>query len=315
VRTRGAAEIALLLGRYVEDLRARRYSVSHIEKTRFELPRLFLHLKRQGVSDVRAVSEAHLAAYARHLERHKTRKGEPLTPGSRAATLNVVRRFFAALEACGVILRNPALAIPLPKGPRLPRGILTKSQARRLMAAPFPYSAIGRRDRAILETLYGTGIRVGEAARVDTSDLDLREGVLLVRNGKGRKDRVVPVPGRAVAALDVYLTLARPDLAKRFDPALFLSIFGVRLQAPGMRVMIEKHGRAIGVSLTPHTLRHTCATHLLKGGADIRHVQELLGHKRLMTTALYTRVAIADLRAVVARSHPRESDRQRGARR
>jgi integrase/recombinase XerD len=315
VRTRGAAEVALLLGRYVEELRGRRYSVSHLDKTSHELPRLFHHLNQQGVSDVRAVAEAHLAAYARDLERHRTRKGEPLTPGSRAATLSVVRRFFAFLEAQGVILRNPALAIPLPKGPRLPRDVLSLAQARRLMAAPFPYSATGRRDRAILELLYGTGIRVGEAARLDTSDLDQREGVLLVRNGKGRKDRVVPVPGRAAAALDVYLTQARRELARRFDPALFLSIFGVRLGAPGMRLTIEKHGRAIGVALTPHTLRHTCATHLLKGGADIRHVQEILGHKCLMTTAIYTRVAIADLRAVIERSHPRESDQRKGARR
>jgi integrase/recombinase XerD len=183
------------------------------------------------------------------------------------------------------------------------------------MVAPFPYSTIGKRDRAVLELLYGTGLRVGEASRLDVPDLDLREGVLLVRNGKGRKDRVVPVPGRAAAALDVYLLEARPDLARLYDPALFLSTFGVRLGAPGMRLMIKKHGRAIGARLTPHTLRHTCATHLLRGGADIRHVQELLGHRSLATTALYTRVAIADLRAVIARSHPRESDWRRDARR
>ena len=305
MRIRAAVDLASLLGLYLEELRARRYSVSSIEKAAFELPRLFLHLKRQRVSDVRAVSEAHLAAYARHLERHKTPKGEPLAPASRASALSVVRRFFAFLEARGVILRNPAHAIPLPKCPHLPRGILSEAQARRLMAAPFPYSTIGKRDRAILETLYGTGIRLGEAVRIDTSDLDLREGVLLVRNGKGRKDRVVPVPGCAASALDVYLTQARPDLVRRFDPALFLSMFGVRLQAPGMRFMIEKHGRAIGATLTPHTLRHTCATHLLKGGADIRQIQELLGHKHLMTTAIYTRVAVADLRAVLARAHPR----------
>ena len=311
MRTRGAAEIAFLLDRYLEELRARRYSVSSLEKARLELPRLFFHLRSQGVWDLRAVGEEHLAAYARHLERHPAAKGQPLAPASRASALNVVRRFFAFLEARGVILQDPALAIPLPKGPRLPRGIPGQAQARRLMAAPFPGSTLGRRDRAILETLYGTGIRLGEAARADVSDLDLRERVLLVRNGKGRKDRLVPVPGRAASALDAYLTQARPELARRFDPALFLSRFGVRLQAQGMRVMIEKHGRAVGLTLTPHGLRHACATHLLQGGASIRQVQELLGHRRLTTTALYTRVAIADLRALLARSHPRERGRKR----
>jgi integrase/recombinase XerD len=309
----GAAEVAFLLDRYVEELRALRYSASYVEKTRLTLPKLFEHLP--GVSDVRAVDEAHLASYARHLEQHRTKKGEALAPGSRASALTVIRRFFAFLEAEGLILRNPAATLPLPKERRLPRGILTETQARRLMAAPLPASALGRRDRAILELLYGAGLRLGEAVRLDTSDVDLREGVLLVRSGKGKRDRVVPVPGRAAAALDVYLAVARLELLRRFDPAVFLSSFGARLGAAGMRLMIERHGRAIGVTLTPHTLRHTCATHLLRHGADIRHVQALLGHRCLGTTALYTRVAVADLRAVIARCHPRESDRRKRPRR
>jgi len=227
----------------------------------------------------------------------------------------MVRRFFAYLHARGLILGNPALTLKLPKAKHLPRGVLSEAQARRLMAAPFPWTLVGRRDRAILELLYGSGLRIGEAVRADLQDLDLRERVLLVRNGKGRKDRVVPVTGRAVAALELYLRESRPALAKSVDPALFLSTQGARLQIPGMRAQVERHGRAIGATLTPHALRHTCATHLLKGSASIRHVQELLGHKRLTTTALYTRVAIADLRQVIARAHPRERARRRRSRR
>ncbi len=216
-----------------------------------------------------------------------------------------MRRYFSFLASHAYLLRDPAAAIRLPKVRRLPRGVLTERQARRLMAAPFAGSRIGKRDRAILELLYGTGIRLGEAARADVSDLDLRERLLLVRSGKGKKDRVVPVAGRAAVALDAYLIEARAELAKRMDAALFLSRHGGRLSIVGLRAVVQRHGRAIGVDVSPHALRHTCATHLLRGGADIRHVQELLGHRSLVTTALYTRVAIGDLRQVLARAHPR----------
>jgi len=305
VRTHGAADFAALLGQYVEELRVRRYSTSSIEKAHVELPRLIHHLEEDGIRDARGVSEEHLAGYARHLERRITRRGAPLAAASRASAISTVRRFFAFLTSRGHLLHDPAAAIPLPRHARLPRGILTESQARRLMAAPFPGSVIGKRDRAILELLYGAGIRLGEAVRADVSDLDLREGVLLVRSGKGKKDRVVPVEGRAALALDIYLTDARPELVKRVDAALFLSRDGGRLSMVGLRAMVKRHGQAIGVHVSPHTLRHTCATHLLRGGADIRHVQELLGHRSLQTTALYTRVAVEDLRQVLARAHPR----------
>jgi integrase/recombinase XerD len=313
VPTRAAADELLL--RYLEELRARRYSASAIAKAGSELPRLFSHLRQAGVRDLRAVGEAHLVRYARSLELYRTRKGEPLAAATRASMLSTVRGFFAYLVARGKILGNPALSLKLPKAKHLPRGVLSETQARRLMAAPLPWTRIGRRDRAILELLYGSGLRLGEAVRADVSDLDLRERVLLVRDGKGKKDRIVPVTGRAAAALELYLCHSRPALAKTGDNALFLATHGRRLQGPGLRGQVEKHGRRIGVTLTPHALRHTCATHLLRGGAGIRHVQELLGHKRLTTTALYTRVVVEDLRQVIARCHPRERTFRRTPRR
>lgn len=305
MRTRGGGDLAALVARYVEELRARRYSDSSLEKVQLELPRLIHLLRENGVTNAREVSEAHLVAYARHLERRTTRRGTPLAAASRASTLSTVRRFFSFLASRGVVLRDPARGIPLPRSTRLPRGILTEAQARRLVAAPFPGSRIGRRDRAILELLYGTGIRLGEAARAGVTDLDLRQRVLLVRSGKGKKDRIVPVPARAAMALDRYLGESRPELVKRGDSALFVSRHGGRLSHVGLRAIVKRHGRAIDVELSPHVLRHTCATHLLRGGADIRHVQELLGHRCLSTTALYTRVAIEDLRQLIARAHPR----------
>ena len=311
MRTRAAADLSTLAAAYVEHLRSRRYSTSAIEKAHFELGRLNYHLREQRITDARAVTDAHLVRYAALLAAHTTGAGQPLAPTSRASALSVVRRFFAWLEARAIVLQNPARILTLPKSTSLPRGILTAAHARRLMAAPYPHSPIGQRDRAILELLYGAGLRLGEAARSDVTDLDLRSGVLLVRNGKGRKDRIVPICGAAATALELYVTEGRPELATGIDAALFLSRDGARLGGAGLRARIRYYGHRIGVRLIPHALRHTCATHLLRGGADLRHVQALLGHRRLTTTALYTRVAITDLRDVLARCHPRMHVRRR----
>lgn len=311
MRTRAAADLIVLAAQYVDDLRTRRYSTSAIEKAQLELGRLSHHLREAKITDAGVVTEAHLAAYVRMLGEHLTRAGQRLAPASCAAALSVVRRFFVWLEARAIVLQNPARSLTLPKSMSLPRGILTVAQARRLMAAPFPHSPIGVRDRAMLELLYGAGLRLGEAARSDITDLDLRSGLLLVRNGKGRKDRIVPIGGGAASALTLYLTESRPELATGIDAALFLSRDGARLGAAGLRARIQYHGRRIRVRLTPHALRHTCATHLLRGGANLRHVQALLGHRRLTTTALYTRVAITDLRSVIQNCHPRERARPR----
>jgi integrase/recombinase XerD len=315
VRTRAAADLVTLATEYVEHLRSRRFSTSAIEKAQLELGRLIHHLREKRIAHACAVTEAHLAAYARTLAKHTTRAGQTLAPASRAAALSVIRRFFAWLDTRGIVLQNPARGLTLPRSTSLPRGILTIAQAQRLMAAPYPYSPIGQRDRAILELLYGAGLRLGEAARSDVTDLDLRSALLLVRNGKGRKDRVVPICGAAATALELYVTESRPELATGIDAALFLSRDGARLGTAGLRARIRYSGHRIGVRLVPHALRRSCATHLLRGGADLRHVQALLGHRRLTTTALYTRVAITDLRDVLARCHPRMHARRHPARR
>jgi integrase/recombinase XerD len=157
------------------------------------------------------------------------------------------------------------------------------------MAAPPYWGAVGPRDRAILEVLYGTGIRVGECVRLELQDVDLREGRLLVRNGKGKKDRVVPLVGQAFAALDRYLREVRHALVR--DPreqAVFLSAIGTRLSSVMLQRQVRQYAKTLGLRVTPHVLRHSCATHLLRHGADVREIQQLLGHRALETTALYT---------------------------
>jgi site-specific recombinase XerD len=253
---------------------------------------------------MRSVGEAQLLSFLRRLEDRGARA--PLAPWTLVAYLGRVRSFFAFLESKGVILASPAMELALPRPQRLPRA-LSEEEARRLMAAPSHWSARGRRDRAILEILYGTGIRLSECVRLDLQDVDLAEGRLLVRNGKGKKDRVVPLVGQALRALGLYLRESRQAFVEDpREPAVFLSTLGRRLSALMLERQVKKHGRAVGIHVTPHLLRHSCATHLLKHGADVRHIQQLLGHRSLETTALYTRVEVKDLREFLARAHPRE---------
>jgi integrase/recombinase XerD len=297
----GVERLSSLLAVHLQDLRARRFSPAAQKVAERVLPRFFLHLREEGLSDVRAVREEHVTRFACRLASEPTGGGTGLALASQAAYLGAVKRFFAFLARRRTILADPARDLALPNPQRLPKRVLSEAQARRLMAAPFPGSVIGLRDRAILETLYGTG---------------LRQGVVLVRDGKGKKDRVVPVAGRAALALDVYLLDSRPELQRTArEGALFLSYSGRRLSKAGLGLVLERHAQAIGLRTHPHALRHACATHLLKGGADVRHIQELLGHKSLQSTQLYTRVGVEDLREVLARAHPRERSRGRRRRR
>jgi integrase/recombinase XerD len=319
VPTREAADaFASLLIAHIDDLKTRRLSLSAQTKARDVLPRLFEHLRDAGVTDLRDVSEEHLTRFARRLALEETKTGVPLSLSSQSTYLAAVKRFFSFLERRRLILVNPARDLGLPAISRLPRGVLSEAQARLLMTASRPSSIIGKRDRALLETLYGTGIRRGECLRLDLADLDLGQQILLVRDGKGKKDRLVPVTGRAAYAIGVYLRDSRPELAR--DPrqaALFLTKLGTRVSKSLLDLIVRQHAKAAGISVpvSAHTLRHTCATHLLRGGADVRHIQELLGHKSLQTTALYTRVAIEDLREVISRAHPRERMRMKEAKR
>jgi integrase/recombinase XerD len=302
---------------FLAELRRRRYSRALQERATHVLPRLFSHLRDDGVTDVRSVTEAHLVRFVRRFSRTDTRFGRPPSQATMYAYVAVVRRFFAFLARRRMILQDPARFLVWPKTSSLPSHVLSERDVSRLVTATYPvnarhwkkWSGLEVRDRAILELLYGTGIRLGECARLDAVDLDLFQGQLWVRNGKGRKDRLVPVTGAAAAALDVYLGQVRPELLR--DPregALFLTWEGRRLSPITIRVLLKRQAKEAGldVPVTPHALRHSCATHLLRNGADIREVQQLLGHSRIETTSLYTQVVIGDLKKAILKAHPRE---------
>jgi site-specific recombinase XerD len=300
VRTRAAAEADSLLAAYLEQLRVCRYSDSALRQTAHVLPRFFAHLKEQRVPELCAASEAHLVCFFHHLRECR------LSWSSLHVFHRVLRGFFAFLEKRSLLLRNPVAGIRLPRERSLPSGVPSEREVARLLNAPLPFTLLGKRDRAILETLYGTGIRVGECARLEAGEVDLAEGWLWVRNGKGRRDRLVPLAGRARKALATYLSEVRPELVHDArEPALFLAQSGRRLAKITMQVMVRRYGQTVGLFVHAHALRHACATHLLRGGANVREVQRLLGHQHLHTTQVYTRVSVEDLRKAVQKAHPR----------
>lgn len=295
-----------LLKAYLADLQHCRRASSTREHARRVLPRFFDHLEKEGVHGLHKVDEGHVVGFARSLSSLKSKAGTPLAPGTRAQYLSVVKAFFRFLERQEILLYDPASEVPLPRRRRLPRA-LSEGAVRRLVSVPEHHTAKGQRDWAILELLYGTGLRMSECVGLDLTDLDLVHGSVLVRDGKGRKDRVVPLAGRARRALEIYLSRSRPALAGwGEDSALFLARTGKRLSAVSLRLLVRQSGERVRVKASCHVLRHSYATHLLQGGANVREIQRLLGHRNLTTTALYTKVDTRDLAAVIRRCHPRE---------
>ena len=245
----------------------------------------------------------------RHLRAHLAhRLGEGVGRRTQARALSAMRTFFRFLRLTGRIVADPTRAVRSPKvGRRLPTVLSVRETAEGLERPPAD-SALGLRDRALLETLYGAGLRVSEVAGLTLDGLDLAVREVRVM-GKGRRERIVPLGGAAVRALTRYLALARPELVRaRSGPPtqnVFVNRFSGPLGARGIRrrVVVWLGGREVPIG--PHTLRHAFATHLLEGGADLRAVQELLGHQSLSTTQIYTHVSRAHLAQVHAQAHPR----------
>ncbi|MGH9968392.1 MAG: tyrosine-type recombinase/integrase, partial [Pyrinomonadaceae bacterium] len=275
------------------------------------------------VNSIADVTPAHLQQYQIWLYNFERIDEEPTTKekaeaepkrlsvGTQAARLAAVRKFFSWLLSEQQIAYNPASTLQLPKQPqRLPRGVLTKSEARRLIEATPTTKPRDIRDRTILEVLYATGIRRAELLGLTIYDADLQTATLRIEHGKGNIARVVPLTQSAIAALKLYLEEARAMFAREAGQVrLFVSTrSGGPLDDADLVRIVAKAATRAGIKkrVTPHTLRHTCATHLLKGRADIRQIQKLLGHRRLSSTEVYTRVELSDLAEVIARCHPRE---------
>lgn len=272
-----------------------------------EVWRRFLTERKLDVGDV---TSAKVTDYLGRLRDGRPPAAAPYSPASVARMLVAVRSFYRFLVREGHLDADPTAKVGTPKPPRaLPKAIALED-VEELLGLP-PNTPLGRRDRAILETLYGAGLRISELVGLDVDDVDLDEGTILVRSGKGSKARRVPVGRAARAAVGDYLTATRAELlrtAKHPDgAALFLNARGARLSRQGCWKLLKGYARSAGLDdkVSPHTLRHSFATHMLDAGADIRVVQELLGHASLSTTQVYTLVSDQRLREVYFSAHPR----------
>ena len=286
---------------YLGYLAIERGSSSHtVEAYGRDLRRYVAWLREQGVEDPDAVTSDFIVAYLKSLE------DAGLAASSVERALSAIKGFHRFMLRDQIATKHPAASLPLPKkAERLPE-VLSVQQALTLLDQPFPETAAGQRDRAILEVLYGCGLRVSELCGLDTSCVMLDEELIRVF-GKGAKERVVPIMGTAKEALFSYLSVWRPELVSaRSGSAVFLNQRGGRLTRQSVFSIVERAGRTVGVEgLHPHVLRHSFATHLLEGGADLRVVQELLGHASVSTTQLYTHVDRTHIREVYLEAHPR----------
>ncbi len=298
-----------LIASYLDHLAVERgLSANTLASYRRDLRRYAEHLAGAGRDDPRQVTEADVSAFLVWL-RAGDEDHPPLSSASAGRAVVAVRGLHRFALREGTVEVDVAAAVRPPSPPkRLPKALTVDDVEAILEAAGAPGTRLALRDRALLELLYGTGARISEAVGLDLDDLDLEASTVRL-SGKGGKQRIVPIGSYANDAVSGYLVRARPDLvaAGRGTPAVFLNARGGRLSRQSAWTVLAKAADRAGVTaaVSPHTLRHSYATHLLDGGADVRVVQELLGHASVTTTQVYTLVTVERLREVYATAHPR----------
>lgn len=306
---------------FVQWMRELHYSEHTVRHRRIDLGYFIAWCEERSIRTPQEVTRAMLERYRGHVFGLRKTDGHPLAFGNQFKRLMALRVFFKWMTRSHHLLFNPAAELELPKvEKRLPRHVLSVAEVEQVMNQAHITDQLGLRDRAILETLYSTGIRRQELLELTLVDLDLERGTLMVRQGKGGKDRMVPIGERACAWLDKYLREVRPTLsAEPDDGTLFLSVSNEKLSANRLSELVKGYIDAAGLPRAGscHLLRHACATHMLENGADIRYIQALLGHESLSSTEVYTRVSIVKLKEVHGRTHParlaKPGDAQRDA--
>ncbi len=304
--------------KFLEWLRVHAYSERTIKNRLTYLTFFVVWADARSLVYPQEVTRPALERYQRHLFHLRKPNGRPLSFRAQRCRLVPIRAFFAWLCKQNVLLANPASELELPKmEKRLPRGFLTAAEAEQVLAQPDINDALGLRDRAIMEVFYSCGIRRQEMCRLKQVEIDFERHTLFVREGKGRKDRMIPIGERALAWVLKYLDEVRPQLTLGDDDGtLFLTEDGLSITPNRLSQLVRDYINAadIGKKGSCHVFRHTMATLMLEGGADIRFIQQMLGHARLDTTQIYTQVSIRQLMVIHAATHPgarleRPSDR------
>jgi integrase/recombinase XerD len=294
---------------YVEWLRVRNYSASSMRQSQLVVAGFAKWSAERGAPFPADITRPILERYQHWLYHHRRDNGKAWSLRTQSTTLSRLQSFFRWLVRQNYLPANPAAGLVMPRLPAaLPVDIFSIAEVERVLAVADTKTLFGMRDRALLETFYSTGIRRLELVRLAVHDVDFEHGYLTVRQGKGKKDRVVPIGERALAWIAKYLEQARPQLAVRSEEwTLFLTYAGVAFHPDALGAHV---GRLIGASGVRqrkgscHLFRHTMATMLLEGGADVRYVQEMLGHASLETTQIYTKVSIRKLKDIHTAAHP-----------
>jgi site-specific recombinase XerD len=266
--------------------------------------------QRYDIRTADRLGREHIEAWLRYTTTHRTPKGLPMRIKTVHLRVAILRSFLKHLNQAGYICMDLLDALVYPKGEQLlPASVMTHAQVRKLMNRVNTGTPLGYRDRAILELLYTSGIRAAELLGLNVGDVDIKHATARVL-GKGRKERVVPIGKTALRYLETYLVAVRPFMTRDDpnDPALFISYQGERLTYTGLRGLVHRYADPLGldVPVSVHTFRRTCTTELIRGGANVYHVKELLGHESLDMLKPYTKLTIQDLKKTHEKCHPRE---------
>ena len=302
-----------LAERFFDWMRVKNYSERTVQNRRQYLSYFIAWAADRGLTRPNEITKPILERYQRHLYHHRKKDGRPLSFRSQHSRLVPVRAYFKWLARANHILYNPASELELPKlEHRLPRYVLTQAEAERVIAEPDLNDMLGVRDRAILEVLYSTGMRRMELVGLELYSVDVERGTVMIRQGKGKKDRMVPIGERALSWIEKYVREVRPKLAMEPDDGvLFLTDDGAPITPDRLTHMVRAYVDAadIGKHGSCHLFRHTMATLMLEGGADVRFIQAMLGHARLDTTQIYTQVSIRKLKEIHSMTHPARMQR------
>jgi integrase/recombinase XerD len=295
---------------YLRYLKALGRSYYTLKGTRYDLSRFIKFLESEKIRHIEDLTADALTEYQQELVFCLTAEGKPLSIRTQAQRLSVIKGFTRFLKEKDYLVYDPGEAVKLPKKPkRLPKVILSAKEVKRLLQAPDMQTNRGYRNRIIIEILYDTAIRRAEVANIKLVDLDLESGYIHVK-GKGDKERVVPLSRRVCELVKNYLLMVRSSFVNGDDPGfLVLNRWGQKMDPNSIWQVVKRCAYLAGIkkNVTTHTFRHTCATHMLKNGAPVRHLQEMLGHESLESTQIYTHVTINDLKEVHAKYHPSET--------